>query len=263
MSHHQPYVAPYSPHVANTLDLAMRNMGLALSVAQRGPHAASNTKAAMKISANFARILDNVSEMYAHASETSAPDPASFSVPPYLPNTMYTGPYVNQNVNNQAPFDANNNSSNIGGTSRGRGRGNAHMDEDRLIDDAVRRALQPDSDSDSDPDPSDESANDDDDDSHSTRSVPGAVRLDLGKAYESDSSILSSDESDVDMPSCGTDDADDTADEESSSTDVDAMPPGRRENYLKSKAMSQGIREAAFHDTARTRAQHKALGIYS
>ena len=65
----------YNQSFCTTMDLLARNMGLALSICQRGPHMASNVKAAQKISTNFSRIMEHVSDTYAQVSETSFPMP--------------------------------------------------------------------------------------------------------------------------------------------------------------------------------------------
>lgn len=181
-----------------TVDLLARNMGLALSIAQRGPHPASNVKAAEKISTNFSRILEHVTDSYSQISETSTSLPFSFP--------LAQQPALKED----------------------------HEDDDDVIENAIARAMNIDSDDESE--------------------VKGGVKFQFNKAYESDES--DTDESDVDLPSFGAE-----SDDEDTTVNLDDMLPGQRANYLKTKSMSQGLREAAFHDTEETRYQKKALGI--
>lgn len=182
----------YNQSFCTTMDLLTRNMGLALSIVQRGPHPASNAKAAQKIATQFARLFENVSESYAQVSETSS-------------HMVYSIPSKEENQEEE--------------------------EEDNIIDNAIKRAM--------DIDVSDDES-----------SIAGGVAF-RKKQEDSDS-----DSSDVDMPSFGNE-----SDEEDTSVDLDAMLPGQRENYLKTKKMQDGLRQAAFHDTEETRAQKDALGI--
>ncbi len=201
----------YNQSFCTTMDLLARNMGLALSIAQRGPHPASNVKAAQKIAVNFSRIVESVTESYAQVSETSFHTPLS--------GTMNHGPLKKK-------------------------------EEDDVIENAIARAMN---------------MNVSDSESEMSGGVAfrkkTRTRMVFGSDEETDdeladSQLPDSDDSDVELPSFGEE-----SDDEDMSVDVDEMLPGQRENYLKTKKLSQGIREAAFHDTHETRTQKEALGI--
>lgn len=198
----------YNQSFCTTIDILARNMGLALSIAQRGPHPASNVKAAQKIATNFARIMEGITDSYSQVSETSL-------------HSRFHQPMQAQP--------------------------NVEMEEDDVIANAIARAM-----------------NVDMADSHSE--VSGGIafrkrnrrRVVFGSDEEEDDELADSqlDESDVELPSF-----DEASDDGDTSVDLDNMLPGQRENHLKTKALAQSMRNAAFHDTAETKAQKEALGV--
>jgi hypothetical protein len=197
----------YNQSFCTTMDLLARNMGLALSIAQRGPHPASNVKAAQKISMNFARIVEHVTESYSQVSETSLQ--TGFSLPALDPVKK-----------------------------------TKHVVDD-VIENAIARAMDFNVDSDSE--------------------VSGGVAFRKNRRKvvfgsdeeEEDDELADSQFGDLD------EDApfDRTSDEDDTSVDIDSMLPGQRENHLRTKALAQGLRMAAFHDTNNTKTQKETLGI--
>lgn len=165
------------------IDLMCRNMGLALSIAQK----ANDAQAAEQIVASFERIMSGL--RFRPSLSLPLPHP-----PP--------------------------------------------LSEEDIINNAIARAqgIQ-----------KDESLNDEE---------GGWKPFDMPKAYEEDDEDDDySCSSEVHLPSPTSTVSSDPP------PDLDSMLPGQRENYLKTKAMAQGLRDASFHDTPQTRAQHEALGV--
>jgi hypothetical protein len=72
----------YNQSFCSTMDLLARNMGLALSICQRGTHAAGNAQSAVRIATDCSRLIERVADTYAQYSHVSAPTHI-------YPNPMY------------------------------------------------------------------------------------------------------------------------------------------------------------------------------